>query len=117
MDLDVSGDDNDDSTESESGDDDNSTESESGDDDNSTESVSKNYNNSTESSTTEDVWDDMILEIYNTEDYATKSVRIFGKRLSKYWGKCKAWYARNSHEWSEIQLIQTSANLPSYASK
>ena len=45
MDLDESGDD--------------LTESESGDDD-----------NSTESSTTEDVWHDMILEVYNTEDYA-----------------------------------------------
>ena len=51
MDLDESGDD---STESESEDD--STESESGDDDTSTE----------------DVWDGMILEVYNTEDYATK---------------------------------------------
>ena len=28
--------------------------------------------NSRKSSTTEDVWDDMILEVYNTEDYATK---------------------------------------------
>ena len=59
--MDESGDDSteseDDSTESESGDD--STESESGDDDNSRK-------------TTEDVWDDMILEVYNTEDYATK---------------------------------------------
>ena len=45
----------DDSTESE----DDSTESESGDDD-------------TSRKTTEDVWDDMILEVYNTEDYATK---------------------------------------------
>ena len=27
---------------------------------------------SRKSSTTEDVWDDMILEVYNTEDYATK---------------------------------------------
>ena len=44
-----------DSTESES----DSTESESGDDD-------------TSRKTTEDVWDDMILEVYNTEDYATK---------------------------------------------
>ena len=51
MDLDESVDD---STESESGDD--STEGESEDDDNSTE----------------DVWDDMILDVYNTEDYATK---------------------------------------------
>ena len=51
MDLDESGDD---STEGESGDD--STESESGD-----------YNH-----LTEDVWHDMILEVYNTEDYATK---------------------------------------------
>ena len=64
MDLDESGDDLtegeswDDSTKSES--DDDSTESESGDD------------NSRKSSTTEDVWDDMILEVYNTEDYATK---------------------------------------------
>ena len=44
---------------------DDSTESESGDD--STESESEDDNNSTE-----DVWDDMILDVYNTEDYATK---------------------------------------------
>ena len=53
MDLDESGDD---STESESGDD--STESES--DDDSTESESGDDNNLRKSSTTEDVWDDMI---------------------------------------------------------
>ena len=64
--------DDDKSTESESGDDDNSTESESRDDDNSTDSTE----NSTNASTTKDVLDDMILEVYNTEDYATK--------LSKY---------------------------------
>ena len=49
-----------DSTESE----DDSTESE----DDSTESESDD----TSRKTTEDVWDDMILEVYNTEDYATK---------------------------------------------
>ena len=52
----------DDSTES----DDNSTESES--DDDSTE----NESDDTSRKTTEDVWDDIILEVYNTEDYATK---------------------------------------------
>ena len=72
MDFDESGDD---STESESGDDsteseDDSTESESGDD--STDSESGDEDISRKSSTTEDVWDDMILEVYNTEDYATK---------------------------------------------
>ena len=65
MDLDESGDD---LSESESGDD--STKSES--DDDSTESESGDDDNSRKSSTTEDVWDDMILEVYNTEDYATK---------------------------------------------
>ena len=55
--MDESGDD---STESE----DDSTESE----DDSTESKSDD----TSRKTTEDVWDDMILEVYNTEDYATK---------------------------------------------
>ena len=73
--MDESGDDSteskDDSTESESGDDsteseDDSTESE----DDSTESESGDDDNSRK--TTEDVWDDMILEVYNTEDYATK---------------------------------------------
>ena len=63
MDLDESGDD---STESE----DNSTESESGDD--STESESGDDDTLRKSSTNEDVWDDVILEVYNTEDYATK---------------------------------------------
>ena len=57
--MDESGDDSteseDDSTESDG----DSTESESGNDD-------------TSRKTTEDVWDDMILEVYNTEDYATK---------------------------------------------
>ena len=48
------------------GSDDDSTESES--DDESTESESDD----TSRKTTEDVWDDMILEVYNTEDYATK---------------------------------------------
>ena len=73
MDLSESGD-YDTSTESESGYDDNSTESESGDYDNSTQSESGddvNSTYSTETSTTEDVWD-MILEVYNTKDYATK---------------------------------------------
>ena len=62
--MDESGDDSteseDDSTESE----DDSTESE----DDSTESESDD----TSRKTTEDVWDDMILEVYNTEDYAIK---------------------------------------------
>ena len=71
MDLFESGDD-DNSTERKSGDEDNSTEIESRYDESSTESESGDDNNSTESSTTEDVWDDMILEVYNTEDYATK---------------------------------------------
>ena len=65
MDLDESGDV---STESEFGDD--STGSES--DDDSTESESGDDDNSRKSSTTENIWDDMILEVYNTEDYATK---------------------------------------------
>ena len=38
----------------------------------------------------------MILKVYNTEDYATK--------VSEY-------------VTSEYQILQTSANLPSYASK
>ena len=46
--------------------------SESGDDDDSIDSESGDHGNSTKSSTTEDVWDDMILKVYNTEDYATK---------------------------------------------
>ena len=65
MDLDDSGDD---STESES--DDDSTESES--DDDSTESESGGDDTPRKSSITEDVWDDMILEVYNTKDYASK---------------------------------------------
>ena len=64
MDLDESGNNGD-------WDDDNSTESESRDYD-STESESGDDDDSTESSTTEDVWNDMILEVYNTKDYATK---------------------------------------------
>ena len=60
----------DNSTESEPGDD--STESESGYNGDSIESESGDDDNSTKSSTIEDVWDDMILEVYNTEDYATK---------------------------------------------
>ena len=65
MDLDESGDD---STESESGDDSKGSES----DEDSTGSESGDDGNSTKSSTTEDVSNDMILEVYNTEDYVTK---------------------------------------------
>ena len=40
--------------------------------DDSTDSESADDDTSTKSSATEDGWGDMILEVYNTEDYATK---------------------------------------------